>query len=153
MSEEGSMTKVFDKEIIKNLLRISVFNKPLKNKLVLLRVSLQSLGSAALDKIDDHLVSIQSVVSQLIESDPKNFQDTQLLVTHDAVSIKAFDADKLRNKVTIFIIGSESYEPSKEDADEMRKVIHEAYKSLKIPVERAIISRHPLQTIKVESNA
>ena len=132
---------VYDAELIKGVLRVSVFTKPIKNKLVNV-----ILGS----KPDDYFQSktdvdnVSKALADMVQAEPKNFSNVTFLVTDPKISFRSFDIDKLRHSLTFFFVGCPEKQATDEERDDLEAKLKVVYEALKIPTTKYVVMKYPV---------
>lgn len=131
-----------DISMISSLIRVTVLNKPLKNKLVHIR-----LGNK------DHVPNTADYealcveMTKIVNLDPVNFSNCQFIVTGHDIDIKSYSLEKLKKRFTIFIV------KAIEHFDELREQISAQLTVLKVPMEKFMIVKIPIRVERPTSEA
>ena len=150
MSErEVKKKKQLDIDVIKRLLRLTVFSKKtFKDKLVLVRV-----GGDDYFPTEEDLDGINLGLKEIFKDNPLLFSGSDFLVMSHDVKLKVINTKNMKSKMTVFMLGNKGSEITEEQFTTEVERICKSFDEIKIPRSRYSVTRYPINTIYEEDDA
>lgn len=140
--EGEELKSEFNISLISSLIKVTVLNKPLKNKLIHIKI-----GTKENIPTKEDFEALCVEMTKIVNYDPVNYSNTQFIVTGQDIEIKSYSLEKLKKRLTLFIIKSnDAYEALKDQ-------IVSQLTMLKIPSEKFFVTKVPIRVERPENEA
>ena len=139
------LKKAYDGSVIARVVSAIIFHKPMKNKLVVVKLGDKNNG---MYPNKEEIQSTSEAFGSIVKENPEHYSNTEFLITGPNITFKAYDTQQMKNKMTVFMLGNENHPLDDEDFEFIKKQIYDKMTALKIGEDKFIITRHPIKVIR-----